>query len=63
MRVRQFAKNALALVPLITSQVFKLDALLTANVAAIAFSLCGSSVYILNDLVDIRDNRGTPSSA
>ncbi len=61
MRVHQYAKNALVFVPLITSQVFELNALLTVIVAAIAFSLCASSVYILNDLVDIKDDRGHPS--
>jgi len=61
MRVHQYAKNALVFVPLITSQIFELEALLTVFVAAIAFSLCASSVYILNDLVDIRDDRGHPS--
>ena len=29
--------------------------------AAIAFSLCASSVYILNDLVDLRADRGHPT--
>lgn len=61
MRVHQYAKNALVFVPLITSQVFELNALLTLIVAAIAFSLCASSVYILNDLVDIKDDRGHPT--
>lgn len=61
MRVHQYAKNALVFVPLITSQVFELNALLTVIVAAIAFSLCASSVYILNDLVDIKDDRGHPT--
>ncbi|MDB5473332.1 MAG: putative integral rane prenyltransferase protein [Devosia sp.] len=61
MRVHQYAKNALVFVPLITAQVFELEALLTVIIAAIAFSLCASSVYILNDLVDIRDDRSHPS--
>lgn len=61
MRVHQYAKNALVFVPLVTSQVFELNALLTLIVAAIAFSLCASSVYILNDLVDIKDDRGHPT--
>ena len=63
MRVHQYAKNALVFVPLITSQVFELNALLTLIVAAIAFSLCASSVYILNDLVDIKDDRGHPTKS
>jgi 4-hydroxybenzoate polyprenyltransferase len=61
MRVHQYAKNALVFVPLITSQIFEINALLTLIVAAIAFSLCASSVYILNDLVDIQDDRNHPT--
>ena len=57
-RVHQYAKNALVFVPLITSQVFEFNAFLTVLAAAIAFSLCASSVYILNDLVDLADDRG-----
>lgn len=58
MRVHQYAKNALVFVPLLTSQMFELTAFLTALTAVIAFSLCASSVYILNDLIDIQDDRG-----
>ena len=57
-RVHQYAKNALVFLPLITSHVFELNAFLQVLLAAIAFSLCASSVYILNDLVDLQDDRG-----
>jgi 4-hydroxybenzoate polyprenyltransferase/phosphoserine phosphatase len=58
MRVHQYAKNALIFVPLLTSHHFAWDAIGSALLAFMAFSLCASSVYILNDLVDLQDDRG-----
>ncbi|MFU0504428.1 UbiA family prenyltransferase [Pseudaminobacter sp. NGMCC 1.201702] len=56
-RVHQYAKNALVFVPLVTGHVFELHAFFLAFLAAVAFSLCASGVYILNDLVDLQDDR------
>jgi 4-hydroxybenzoate polyprenyltransferase/phosphoserine phosphatase len=56
-RVHQWAKNALVLVPLLAAHVFDGGALLAAALAFVAFSLCASGVYVLNDLVDLKDNR------
>lgn len=56
-RVHQYAKNALVFLPLIAAHSFDLGSVLTAFVAAVAFSLCASSVYILNDLVDLAEDR------
>ena len=58
MRVHQYAKNALVFVPLLTSHLFTLQAFGQALLAFVAFSLCASSIYILNDLVDLQDDRG-----
>jgi 4-hydroxybenzoate polyprenyltransferase len=58
LRVHQYAKNALVFVPLLTSHVFTAEAFGQALLAFLAFSLCASSVYILNDLVDLQDDRG-----
>jgi len=58
LRVHQYAKNALVFVPLLTAHLFTGEAVLQALLAAIAFSLCASSVYVLNDLADLRDDRG-----
>ena len=60
-RVHQYAKNALVFVPLLTSHNFSLNALIHATEAFVAMSLCASSVYILNDLVDIKQDRSHPS--
>jgi UbiA prenyltransferase family len=60
-RVHQYAKNVLLFVPLLTSQTFGPHSILLACMAAVAFSLCASSVYIFNDLVDLAADRGHPS--
>jgi 4-hydroxybenzoate polyprenyltransferase len=58
LRVHQYAKNALILVPLLTAHQFGLLPIATALLAALAFCLSASSAYILNDLVDVRADRG-----
>jgi 4-hydroxybenzoate polyprenyltransferase/phosphoserine phosphatase len=57
LRVHQYAKNALVLVPLFTSHLFTVETVAQALVALVAFSLCASSVYIVNDLVDLQADR------
>jgi 4-hydroxybenzoate polyprenyltransferase len=57
LRVHQYAKNALVFAPLATAHLFTAEALVQAVTAFIAFSLCASSIYILNDLVDLQDDR------
>lgn len=61
MRVHQWVKNLLLFVPLLTSHQIA-DPSLVARVAwaALAFSLCASAVYILNDLLDIEPDRLHP---
>ncbi|MGI9375092.1 MAG: UbiA family prenyltransferase [Tsuneonella suprasediminis] len=58
MRPHQWAKNALVLVPAFTSGEFTKPAvLLTAVAAALLMSLIASSIYLLNDLLDIDSDR------
>ncbi len=58
MRLHQWAKNALILVPLGTAgEVFSLPAVTKAVLAAILFSLVASAIYQLNDLLDIDADR------
>ncbi|MFC4171988.1 UbiA family prenyltransferase [Microvirga sp. GCM10011540] len=57
LRVHQYAKNALVFAPLLTAHLFTAGAVIEAIMAFIAFSLCASSIYILNDLVDLQDDR------
>jgi 4-hydroxybenzoate polyprenyltransferase len=58
MRPHQWAKNALVLVPAITSRrLADPELLLTALAAALLMSLIASSIYIVNDLLDIDSDR------
>lgn len=62
LRVYQWAKNILLLVPLLTAHVlFDPDALLAAVFAFVAFSLAASSVYVANDVADLQDDRRHPT--
>ena len=60
LRVHQYVKNVLVFVPVITAHVFDLTSILMSALAMIAFCLCSSSVYILNDLVDLTADRQHP---
>ncbi|PAY10082.1 hypothetical protein CK489_05930 [Bradyrhizobium sp. UFLA03-84] len=61
LRVHQYAKNALVLVPLLTAHKFAPGSAATSLFAVIAFSLCASAAYILNDILDIRADRAHPA--
>jgi 4-hydroxybenzoate polyprenyltransferase len=57
-RIHQYAKNILIFIPIVTAHKL-MNGVLFLNVvyAFIAFSLCASSVYILNDLLDLEADR------
>lgn len=58
MRIHQWAKNFLLFVPLLAShQILDINKLSNGLLAFLFFGLCASSVYILNDLLDIQDDR------
>ncbi len=58
LRPHQWLKNVLLFVPLLTSHEFlNANALLTALIAFLSLSMCASSVYILNDLLDLEEDR------
>ncbi len=61
LRVHHWLKNALVLVPLFAAHQFS-DATARLDVfwAFIAFSLCASSVYVVNDLMDLESDRQHP---
>lgn len=62
MRPHQWAKNALVVVPLFTAQlVGSPSALLHTLLAVITFCLAASSVYLLNDIVDVAEDRLHPT--
>lgn len=57
-RVHQWVKNSLLFVPIFAAHKFTdVPLLLDVLLAAIAFSFCASSVYLLNDLMDIEADR------
>ncbi|MFP2908076.1 UbiA family prenyltransferase [Pyxidicoccus sp. 3LFB2] len=62
LRVHQWAKNALVFVPVLAAhKVLDGDLLLKAVLGFVAFSLCASSVYVLNDLLDLDSDRRHPT--
>ncbi len=61
LRPHQWAKNILILVPLFAAhRAGNLQSLSQALLAVVAFCLCASSVYVLNDLLDLEADRGHP---
>jgi len=60
LRPHQWLKNALVMVPLIADQDFHLGALWATLLAFVALSLTASSGYVLNDLLDLSDDRSHP---
>ena len=61
LRPHQWAKNVLVLVPLLAAhRLSDLDGLRAAALSFVAFCLCASSVYILNDLLDLDADRAHP---
>lgn len=58
LRVHQWVKNILVFIPLVMAHRFdESQLLLKAVLAFAAFCLCASSVYLLNDMVDVDDDR------
>lgn len=62
LRLHQWLKNLLIFVPLLASHQFgSLSLLLNALLGFLFFSLCASSVYVLNDLLDLNEDRNHPT--
>jgi 4-hydroxybenzoate polyprenyltransferase/phosphoserine phosphatase len=58
LRLHQWLKNLLVFVPLVAAHRYSEGHLvLNALLAFFTFGLCASSVYVLNDLLDLRDDR------
>lgn len=61
MRPHQWAKNMLVFIPLIAAHdIFDVSAVWKATLTFVAFSLCASAIYILNDIFDVRADRKHP---
>jgi 4-hydroxybenzoate polyprenyltransferase len=62
LRVHQWSKNALLLVPLLLAhKVSDPERLISGMLAFVVFCLAASGVYILNDLLDLESDRQHPS--
>ncbi|WP_224244706.1 UbiA family prenyltransferase [Hyalangium gracile] len=62
LRVHQWAKNILVFVPALAAHKgLNVGLLVQAGLGFVAFSLCASSVYILNDLLDLDSDRQHPT--
>jgi 4-hydroxybenzoate polyprenyltransferase len=60
-RLHQWVKNLLIFVPLVLAhRVLESNLLLQAGLAFLSFGLCASSVYLLNDLLDLSSDRHHP---
>lgn len=61
LRLHQWAKNLLIFVPLVLSHRLFDPGVLTAGLLAfVAFGLCASAIYVINDLCDIEADRAHP---
>lgn len=61
LRIHQWLKNLLVFVPLLAShRFFNPQAVFSSLLAFIAFGLCASGVYVLNDLLDLSSDRRHP---
>ena len=62
LRLHQWLKNGLVFVPLLLSHMlFEMTAFAQTCVAFLAFGLTASAVYVINDLVDLKDDRAHPT--
>ena len=58
LRIHQWAKNILVLVPLVAAHKYTdISSVLAASLAFLFYGLVASSAYVLNDLVDIQNDR------
>ena len=61
LRLHQWLKNLLIFIPLLAAHMLSsADHIIEAALAFLAFGLCASSVYLLNDLLDLEDDRHHP---
>lgn len=60
MRPHQWAKNALIFIPMLAGQYLSLDNLIGTFLAFLSFSILASSIYLINDLLDLDSDRNHP---
>jgi 4-hydroxybenzoate polyprenyltransferase/phosphoserine phosphatase len=60
LRLHQWLKNLLVFLPLLGAFRFEPALLASAAMAFLAYGLCASSVYVINDLMDLESDRAHP---
>ncbi len=60
LRLHQWAKNALLFVPLMAAHELQAERWLSTLLAFVAFGMCASATYIVNDLFDLASDRAHP---
>lgn len=60
MRLHQWVKNLLIVVPLFLAHELSAPLVLAAALAFLSFGLCASAVYLLNDMLDLEADRRHP---
>lgn len=60
LRPHQWAKNILVFVPMVLAHAFSLPQIFCAFLAWVCFSCVASSVYLLNDMLDVESDRRHP---
>lgn len=60
LRVHQWVKNLLLYVPLLAAHEWSGERFVQATLAFVAFSLCASGGYLINDLLDLASDRRHP---
>lgn len=60
-RAHQWLKNLLLFVPAVAAHRFDVATIAAALLGFLSFSLCASSVYVLNDLIDLERDRMHPT--
>lgn len=61
LRLHQWVKNLLIFIPVLAAHQFHAHVAFTLVLAFFSFSLCASSAYLLNDLLDLAYDRGHPT--
>ncbi|MFW5680026.1 MAG: UbiA family prenyltransferase [Pseudomonadota bacterium] len=61
LRPHQWSKNLLLFLPLLAAHAFSTESVLTILAGIVAFSLTASTAYVINDLVDLVEDRAHPT--
>jgi len=60
LRLRHWSKNALLFLPMLLAHKFQVISLVREATAFVCFGLAASSIYVLNDLLDVQSDRQHP---